>query len=95
MADIGLVQQVSGEWNRSGNLVRLRMAADKLDQPQDMLIAPQEVQLLINLLLVLSGKAGPDSGPASEDGLVRPVAVDRMALGATDDGDTVLELTVG
>jgi hypothetical protein len=95
MTEIGIVRQVHGEWNRSTRLVRLRIEADKLDQPQDVLIAPQDMRSLVSLLLSLSGKAGPGPAAPSEDRMVRPIGVDCVALGATDDGDTVLEVVVG
>ncbi len=67
----------------------------RLDQPHDVLIAPQDVQSLIDLLLRLSGKAGAAVETPPDDRTVRPVAVDSVALGSTNDGATVLELNVG
>jgi hypothetical protein len=95
MSEIGIVQQVSGEWIAAARLVRLRIEADGLDHPQDVLIAPQDVQSLIGLLLRLSGKAGPADDVPSYERTIRPVAVDSIALGSTDDGAAILELNVG
>jgi hypothetical protein len=97
MIEIGLVRQVSGEWNRAKRLVRLRIETEALDQPQDVLIAPPDVQSLISLLLALSGKAGPASpiNPSTEGRTIKPLPLDSIALGETDEGGTVLELNVG
>jgi hypothetical protein len=97
MTQIGLVRQVSGEWNRAQGLVRLRIEADNVDQPQDVLIAPEDLQALVRLLLVLSGKAGLEAefAPPTEARTIQPLPLDSVALGETDDGGTVLELNVG
>jgi hypothetical protein len=68
MGNVGIVRQVSGEWNGAQELMRLRIEADNLDQPQDILIAPPDMQSLIDLLLALSGEAGP--GPQQPARLV-------------------------
>jgi hypothetical protein len=65
--------------------VRLRIEVDRLAQPQDVLIAPQEIQSLIDLLLRLSGKAGPVVETPPDERTIRPVAVDSVAPGSTDD----------
>ena len=97
MADIGLVRQVSGEWNRAASVVRLRIDAEKLDQPQDVLIAPRDLPPLIGLLLELGGKTGAASpvGPGDEGRTIKPLRIDSLALGETEDGDTVIEINVG
>ncbi len=95
MSEIGIVRQVHGEWVAAARLVRLRIEADRLDHPQDVLIAPQDVQSLIGLLLRLSGKAGPADEAPPDERTIRPVAVDSIALGSTDDGNAILELNVG
>lgn len=95
MGEIGVVRQVSGEWIPASRLLRLRIEATKLDQPQDVLLAVQDVQSLIGLLLRLSGKAGAAPQAAPDERTLRPVAVDAVALGTADDGTTILELNIG
>jgi len=94
--DIGLVSQVSGDWDPQEGSVRLRIEAERLDQPQDLLIAANDIQPLISLLLVLSGKAGAATPhvPGVERYAI-PLPVDTLGLGQTDDGTTVLELEIG
>jgi hypothetical protein len=97
MNDIGVIRQISGEWSRAQEAVRLRIEADKLHQPQDVLIAPPDVQSLIDLLLALSGAAGPqpqeDVSTAARN--VRTLPLDAVVLGETDENGAVLELRVG
>ena len=98
MSDIGLdrqalVRQCSGEWKQG--VVRLRFDAGS--QPQDLLIAPREMQSLVDLLLTLSCAEGPG---AQEDmtgvsRVVRTLPLDSAVLGETDENGAVLELNVG
>ena len=98
MSDIGLVRpslvrHVSGEWKQG--VVRLRFEAG--NQPQDMLIAPPDMQSLIDLLLVLSGNEEPGTprDTAGESRIVRTLPLDSAVLGETDENGAVLELNVG
>src|SRR5271154_4061247 len=92
VTEAGIIRHVSGDWNPSHGHVRLRIEADKLDQPQDVSIAPGDVQALIVLLLVLSGRAGVPSGEPGENRQALPLPLDAISLGETEDGDTVLQL---
>ena len=96
MSDIGLeglVRQVSGEWKQG--VVRLRFDAGS--QPQDLLIAPPDIQSLIDLLLVLSGAEGPGTqhDTTGMSRVVRTLPLDSAVLGETDENGAVLELNVG
>src|SRR5262245_46393086 len=90
------VRQVSGEWKGAEELVRLRIEADGLAEPQDLLLAPDDVQPLIMLLLVLSGRAGTAT-PRNPDEtrIAAPLPIDSLGLGQADNGDAVLELEIG
>ena len=97
MRNVGIVRQVSGEWNGAQELMRLRLEMDERDQPQEVLIAPPDVQSLIDLLLALSGDAGPQPPRdiSSATRLVRMLPLDAVILGETDENGVVLELNVG
>ena len=88
-----LVRHVSGEWKQG--VVRLRFDAG--NQPQDLLIAPPDMQSLIDLLLVLSGSEGPGSQQdmTGISRVVRTLPLDSVVLGETDENGAVLELNVG
>ena len=51
------VRYVSGDWSAALGQIRLRVESDQSVQPQDLLFSPADIQPLIVLLLVLSGKA--------------------------------------
>jgi len=51
------VRYVSGDWNAVLGRVCLRIEGDTVEEPRDLLLAP-EVQPLVMLLLMLSGKVG-------------------------------------
>ena len=97
MSQVGIVRQISGEWSHAQDVVRLRIEADAPAQPHEVLIAPPDVQSLIDLLLALSGDAGPrpreDVSRAARD--VRTLPLDSVILGETDQNGVVLELNVG
>jgi hypothetical protein len=97
MTDAGVVRHASGDWNPGDSHVRIRIEADKLDKPQDMLIAVGDVQALIVLLLVLSGKAGygRPRRATSESRPTLPLPLDGVGLAETADGDPVLQLDIG
>jgi hypothetical protein len=97
MMEAGIVRHASGDWNPGDSHVRIRIEADKLDQPQDLLIAVADVQALIVLLLVLSGKAadGRSRRARSESRPTLPLPLDAVGLAETADGDTVLQLDIG
>jgi hypothetical protein len=97
MMEAGIVRHASGDWKPGDSHVRLRIETDRLNQPQDLLIAVGDVQALIVLLLVLSGKAGNglprDARVESRPTL--PLPLSSVGLGETEDGDTVLQLDIG
>lgn len=97
MSSIGIVRRVSGEWNGAQELVRLRIEADQRDRLHEVLIAPPDMQSLVDLLLALSG----DAGPRPQEDIshmtrhVRTLPLDSVILGETDENGVVLELNVG
>jgi len=97
MSNVGIVRQISGEWSHAQEVVRLRIEADALGQPHEVLIAPPDMQSLIDLLLALSGDAGPrpqeDISHATRH--VRMLPLDSVILGETDENGVALELRVG
>jgi len=97
MRNVGIVRQISGEWNCSQQAVRLRIEADEIDQPHEVLIAPPDMQSLVDLLLALSGDAGPwpPGGISHATRQVRTLPLDSVILGETDGSGVVLELNVG
>ena len=52
------VRYVSGDWNAVLGRVCLRIEGDTVEEPRDLLLAPEDVQPLVMLLLMLSGKVG-------------------------------------
>ena len=50
------VRYVSGDWNAVLGRVCLRIEGDTVEEPRDLLLAPEDVQPLVVLLLMLSGK---------------------------------------
>jgi hypothetical protein len=94
MSESKIVRHVSGEWNPAIGRVRLRLEAGAVDEPKDFLFAPEDVQPLVVLLLVLSGRAGLRQ-PLSEDAQMVPLHLDSVGLGQTEDGATVLRLDIG
>jgi len=95
MSEGDVVRQVTGEWKRG--VVRLRFEAAEPQEPRDVLIAPPDMQSLVDLLLILSGTAGPES-PAFAPGLsrvVKTLPLDSAVLGETDENGAVLELHIG
>jgi hypothetical protein len=97
MTESSIVRYVSGDWNAARGHVRLRIETDKLGQPQDLLIAPGDIQALVVLLLTLSGKAGAGRtrGLNDESRQTLPLDLDSIALGETEDGEIVLQVDVG
>jgi hypothetical protein len=90
-----VVRQVTGEWKRG--VVRLRFEAAEPDGPRDVLIAPPDMQSLVDLLLILSATAEPGSAPYAPglSRVVKTLPLDSAVLGETDDDGTVLELHIG
>jgi len=91
------VRYVSGDWSAALGQIRLRVESDQSVQPQDLLFSPADIQPLIVLLLVLSGKAGRESFAESALDVrdIVPLRPDFLSLGETSDGDIVLQLDVG
>ena len=56
MSKSRVVRYVSGDWDPVLGRVCLRLEADVGDEPRDFLLAPEDVQPLVVLLLMLSGK---------------------------------------
>jgi hypothetical protein len=97
MTEAGVIRHASGDWSPGDSHVRLRIEADKLPQPQDLLIAIGDLQALIVLLLVLSGKAGngrPQATP-TESRPTLPLPLNSVGLGEAGNGDTILQVDIG
>jgi hypothetical protein len=97
MKEAGIVHYVSGDWTPGEGHVRLRLEADSLERPQDLLIALGDVQAFVILLLVLSGKAGAAMAehPSAGGRPTFPLPVDSVDLGEAETGETVLQLNIG
>jgi hypothetical protein len=97
MAEIGIVRRVAGEWNGTQGMVQLRIEADKLDHPLHASISPLDVQSLVDLLLTVSGRVGPQlpRNTASAGRTIKALPLDSVALGETDENGTVIELNIG
>ena len=97
MARSSVVRFVSGDWDPALGHIRLRIEGDGGEEPQDFLLAAGDVQSLVILLLILSGKAGPRQahGPGGGVRETFPLYLDSAGLGETEDGQTVLQLNVG
>ena len=97
MTQSRVVRYVSGDRNPARGQVRLRVEADQVDDPQDFLIAPADVQPLIVLLLMLSGKVGArrPREPAEQTRQMVPLHLDSVGLGEAEDGKLVLQLIIG
>src|ERR1700681_2928560 len=97
MTQSKVVRYVSGDWNATLGQVRLRLEAEPAGEPQDFLIAPGDVQPLVVLLLMLSGKVGAQrpSGPKEQTQQMIPLHLDSVGLGETEDGEIVLQLDIG
>jgi len=95
MSEDGRVRQVTGEWRQG--VVRLRFEAAEPEGPRDVLISPPDMQSLVDLLLILSGTAGPESAPFAPglSRVVKTLPLDSAVLGETDEDGTVLELYIG
>jgi hypothetical protein len=94
MSESRIVRYVSGDWNAALGRVRLRLEADAVDEPKDFEFAPQDVQPLVVLLLMLSGKIGARR-PTSDAAEMVPLHLDSVGLGETEDGGIVLRLDIG
>jgi len=97
MTQSKVVRYVSGDWNPARSLVRLRLEAEPAGEHQDFLIAPRDVQPLVVLLLMLSGKVGaePPREPEDDSQQMVPLHLTSVGLGQTEDGEIVLQLHVG
>jgi hypothetical protein len=97
MTQSRVVRYVSGDWNPALGQVRLRLEADPAGEPQDFLIASGDVQPLIVLLLILSGKVGAQRPPGAKEQTQQmvPLHLDSVGLGETEDGENVLQLMIG
>jgi hypothetical protein len=93
---ITTVRYVSGDWSPDLGQICLRVESDQ-SQVRDLLFAPADIQPLVVLLLVLSGRAGSASPMEAELGSrhVMPLRPDFLALGETDDGDVVIQFDIG
>ena len=56
MTESRVLRFVSGDWDPVLGRVCLRLEGDAVDHPKDFLLAPEDVQPLVILLLMLSGK---------------------------------------
>lgn len=97
MTQSKVVRYVSGDWNSAIGQVRLRLEAEPAGERQDFLIAPADVQPLVVLLLMLSGKVGArrPREPERDTQEMVPLHLDSVGLGQTEEGEIVLQLHVG
>ncbi len=95
MSESRIVRYVSGDWNPVLGRVCLRIEGDAVDEPKDFLFAPEDVQPLVVLLLMLSGKVGARRPPPSDEVQMVPLHLDSVGLGETEDGVIVLRLDIG
>jgi len=94
MSESRIVRYVSGDWIPALGRVRLRLEGDAVDEPKDFEFAPEDVQPLVVLLLMLSGKVGARR-PMSDAAEMVPLHLDSVGLGETEDGGIVLRLDIG
>ena len=97
MREAGVIRYASGDCNPGDSHVRLRIEADRLAGPEDLLIAVGDLQALIVLLLVLSGKAadGQAQRTPMESRPTLPLPLNSVALGEAENGDTILQVDIG
>src|SRR5262249_30816815 len=88
------VRSVSGEWDPVLGRVCLRFEGDAVGGPRDFFLAPEDVQPLVLLLLMLSGKVGVRRPPESGEVRVVPLRLDSVGLGEIEDG-VVLRVVIG
>ena len=89
------VRNVSGDWNAVLGRVCLRIEGDTVEEPRDLLLAPEDVQPLVVLLLMLCGKVGVRRPPVSGEVEVVPLDLDSVGLGEIEDGGIVLRVVIG
>jgi hypothetical protein len=89
------VRYVSGDWNAVLGRVCLRLEGDTVEEPREFLLVPEDVQPLVMLLLMLSGKVGVRRPPVSGEVEVVPLHLDSVGLGEIEDGGIVLRLVIG
>jgi len=89
-----VVRYVSGDWDPVPGRVCLRLEADVGDEPRDFLLAPEDVQPLVVLLLMLSGKVGVRRPQVSGEVQVVPLPLDSVGLGEIKGG-IVLRVVIG
>ena len=95
MTESRVVRFVSGDWDPVLGRVCLRLEADVGDEPRDFLLAPEDVQPLVVLLLMLSGKVGVRRPSVSGEVEVVPLDLDSVGLGEIEDGGIVLRVVIG
>ena len=95
MSISSVVRYVSGDWNPVLGRVCLRLEGDAVEEPREFLLAPQDVQPLVVLLLMLSGKTGVRPPPASGEVQVVPLHLDSVGLGEIEDSGIVLRVVIG
>jgi hypothetical protein len=95
MTESRVLRFVSGDWDPVLGRVCLRLEGDAVDYPKDFLLAPEDVQPLVVLLLMLSGKVGTRRQPVSGEVQVVPLHLDSVGLGEIEDGGIVLRVVIG
>ena len=95
MSVSSVVRYVSGDWNPVLGRVCLRLEGDAVEEAREFLLAPEDVQPLVVLLLMLSGKTGVRRPPASGEVQVVPLHLDSVGLGEIEDGGIVLRVVIG
>ena len=88
------MRYVSGDWNAVLGRVCLRIEGDTVEEPRDLLLAPEDVQPLVMLLLMLSGKVGVRRPQVSGEVQVVPLPLDSVGLGEIEGG-IVLRVVIG
>jgi hypothetical protein len=73
----------------------MRVEGDAVDGPREFLLAREDVQPLVVLLLMLSGKTGVRRPPVSGEVQVVPLHLDSVGLGEIEDGGIVLRVVIG
>jgi hypothetical protein len=93
---MALVTRVWGEASTDGNRVRLQIVVGD-DEVNEILLARDDVQPVVALLIALGRQALNRSGSEQEASVTsaRPFPVDLVTLGADGRGDPVLVFSVG
>ena len=95
--DATKVRYVSGDVVPTQGKVKLRIEAEDYAAAQDFLIAVDDIQPFVTLLLILGGRAARLHGlgsPAAQEPIV-PLPVDTIAIAETVTGDALFQIEIG